>query len=336
MSYIERLRPPSPFDLSAPAYKDWFHLNFADPVSGAIGLVNTSLHGSPWDRRSLAMGTVLVHFPESGWQSYVENMAYSEANLSPAAIALRDVALAIDNRSGTIHASSTGQLNPFRARFRAEAVTAPIDFEQEMPLGSHWISWYLVPTMLVSGEWTVKNRRTSLEKIPAYHDHNWGRWHWGDDFGWEWGCFLRNANTTESPTLVFARTTDRTHRHLGSPYLIVDSVATRRSFSPDSISLEFDGRFDLPLHRVPGAMAALHQEMSEPKLPKSVEIRAAQGRDRVEISFTARAAAQFVTADPSIRGYGFIHEIVGEYTSSGTVRNVSFETSGYGVFEYVM
>jgi len=336
VNYLERLRPPSPFDLSASAYKDWFHLNFADPASGAVGLVNVSLHGSPWDPRSLAMGTVLVHLPDSGWQSYVENMPYSEANLSPSAIALRDVALAIDNRSGTIHASSTGKANPFRARLRAEAVTTPMDFEQEVPLGSQWISWYLVPTMQVSGEWTVKDRRTVIEKAPGYHDHNWGRWHWGDNFGWEWGCFLRAAHNKDSPTLVFARTTDRAHRHLGAPFLVVDLVTTRCSFSPDSISLKFDGHLDVPLHRVPGAMAALHPEMAEPELPKSVEILAAQGADHAEISFTARAAAQFVTADPSVRGYGFIHEIVGEYKSSGRVHNVDFETSGYGVFEYVM
>jgi hypothetical protein len=334
--HLETLRAPFPVDFSASAYKDWFHLNFADPESGTIGLINVSLHGSPWDARSLAMGTVLVHSPQLGWHSYVENMAYSEANLSPSAIALRDVALAIDDRSGTIHASSLGSSNPFHARLRAESVTTPVDFEQEMPLGSGWISWYLVPTMLVSGEWTVQKQRTVLNKIPAYHDHNWGRWYWGDDFGWEWGCFLSNPSIANSPTVVFARTTDRAHRHVGKPFLMIDSKSARHCFSAETISVKFNGNLEVPLHRVPGAMAALHQEMAEPWLPSAVEIRASQGSEHVEISFIARAAAQFITADPAVRGYGFIHEIVGEYKCRGVLHGVPFETNGCAVFEYVI
>jgi hypothetical protein len=43
-----------------------------------------------------------------------------------------------------------------------------------------------------------------------------------------------------------------------------------------------------------------------------------------------------VTADPEVRGYGFIHEIVGAYHAAGTMAGLAFETNGYGVFEYVM
>jgi hypothetical protein len=35
--------------------------------------------------------------------------------------------------------------------------------------------------------------RKMLDRAPGYHDHNWGRWHWGQDLGWEWGCFLPPA-----------------------------------------------------------------------------------------------------------------------------------------------
>jgi len=332
---LETLRPPLPFDPSPFGYKDWLHLNFADPESGTIGLINASLHGSPWDERSRAMGTVLVHSPEWGWQSHVEIMAYSEANIGPSLIGLRDVALAINNKRGTIHASSLGASNPFHAQLVAEAAAAPLDFEQETPLGSGWISWYLVSSMCLSGEWTIKRNRTVLHNAPAYHDHNWGRWHWGDDFGWEWGCFLPSSASLHSPSAVFARTSDRNHRLLGKPFLSVDVGPRRRCFAADNVVVSSGDDLDLPLHRVPGAMAALHPEMAEPRLPGAVEINAMQGPDRVTISFMARAAAQFVTADPSVRGYGFIHEIIGEYKGWGEVRGVPFENDGYGVFEYV-
>ena len=34
------------------------------------------------------------------------------------------------------------------------------------------------------------SRTIELALASGYHDHNWGRWHWGDDVGWEWGAFL--------------------------------------------------------------------------------------------------------------------------------------------------
>jgi hypothetical protein len=30
-------------------YKEWLHLNFFDHASGAMGLINTSIHGHPRD-----------------------------------------------------------------------------------------------------------------------------------------------------------------------------------------------------------------------------------------------------------------------------------------------
>jgi hypothetical protein len=117
---------------------------------------------------------------------------------------------------------------------------------------------------------------------------------------------------------------------------MVDSASAPHCFSADNVSLKFGGNLEVPLHRVPGAMAALHQEMAEPWLPSAVEIQASQDSERVEISFPARAAAQFITADPAVRGYGFIHEIVGEYKCRGELHGIPFETNGCAVFEYVI
>lgn len=331
---IDTLRPPLRSDPSASAYKDWFHLNFSDRASGTIGLVNVSLHGSPWDQRARALGTVMVHSPECGWISHVDNMSYSDANLAPAVLALRDVAIAVDGQKKIIHASIRGEPNLFQARLMAEPASRSFSVEQKIPLGKGWISWSVRPRMKLGGEWIIKGRRTLLTDSSAYYDHNWGRWHWGDDFGWEWGCFFGASNNSQDPTLVFARTTDRAHRR-GEPFLLVDSGAVRRHFSRGDIAVKFAGRFDLALHRVPGAMAALHQDMAEPALPTTVEIIATRGPDSVIVTFGARAAAQFITADPTVPGYGYIHEIFGEYSSSGLLRGVPFESKGLAVFEYV-
>jgi len=59
------------------------------------------------------------------------------------------------------------------------------------------------------------------------------------------------------------------------------------------------------------------------------------GIDRFNISFQPRAAAQLVAADPIVRGYGFIHEMPGEFVCSGRVGATSIDGQGLGVLEHV-
>ncbi len=42
----------------------------------------------------------------------------------------------------------------------------------------------------------------------AYHDHNWGRFQWGGDFGWTWGTILP-AGPDDPWSMVFLQMTDR-------------------------------------------------------------------------------------------------------------------------------
>jgi hypothetical protein len=89
------------------------------------------------------------------------------------------------------------------------------------------------------------------------------------------------------------------------------------------------------LRRFPGALAALHQDRAEVQLPDTVQIRARDGFDHLSIIFRARSAAQLITADPVIPGYGFIHELPGEFDASGQLNGKLFQHVGLGLFEYV-
>ena len=184
MIIADGLRPPAAFDPSAPAYKDWLHLVVLDHRSGVAGLVNVSLHGAPADPRSRAIGTALFHLPDEGWVGNVEVRGFGEAAISPTSIGLEQVALAVDGARGTVHASV------------------------RQPLGSGWVAWYVVPRLHTRGGATVAGRSIDLGQASAYYDHNWGRWHWGQDLGWEWGCFLAPA---PGPVFFLSRLTDRAH-----------------------------------------------------------------------------------------------------------------------------
>jgi hypothetical protein len=327
------LRPPSALDGSAAAYKDWLHLNLFDHASGSVGLVNVSLHGEPADPRSRAIGTALLHVPGLGWIGNVEVSRQSEARAGVGSLTLAQVALALDYPAGRALAAARFRRDAFQLRLAAEAASPALDLEQRLPLGPGWVSWYVVPRWRVTnGEAVIGERRLPLAGASAYHDHNWGRWHWGEDLGWEWAALL---TPSPGPAFVLSRATDRSHRRAGNPVLVVQVEHRRRTFGGSTVRLETDGRFDGRPRRLPGALAALHQDRAAPRLPARVRVRADDGRDRVDIEFVADAAAQLIAGDPVVRGYGFLHEIAGRFSAPARIGDRDLGGAGLGVLEYV-
>jgi hypothetical protein len=326
---VDTLRPPLPLDASAAAYKDWLHLNLLDHRSGAIGLVNASLHGSPEDARSRAGGAALLHLPGDGWIGNVETLGIAEANVGRTSIALEQIAVAVDGER--VLASARMPRDGLALDLTATAASDELDVELRLPLGSGWISWYAVPVLAVAGSATVAGRSLDLSQATAYHDHNWGRWHWGDDLGWEWGCFASASGLA----FVLSRTTDRAHRHTSRPLLVVQGRARRRVFAGRPVALAFDGLLEAEPRRLPGSLAALHGDRAAPRLPARLHVRADDGADHVELEFRARACAQLIAADPAARGYGFVHELVGEFAFASRLRGEGREGTGLAVVEYV-
>lgn len=326
------LRPPLPLDPAAAAYKEWLHLNLLDHRSGAIGLVNVSLHGSPDDPRSRSVGAALVHLPDDGWIGNTEVLGLAEAGVGAASIALEGVAIAVTRLQGDVLASAQFARDGLVLEVTASPIAPAIDVERRLPLGHGWISWYAVPSLHARGTLTAGGEPVDLGEAVAYHDHNWGRWHWGDDLGWEWGCFLAPA---DGPVFVVSRTTNRAHTVSDRPLVVAQVGRSRRSFAGASVELHYEGRLEVRLRRLPGAMAALHQDRATPRLPSALTVTADDGVDRVELRFHPRAAAQLVAADPAARGYGFVHELVGEFDFDYSLAGEASAGSGLAVVEYV-
>ena len=329
MTPVDTLRPPWRLDASAAAYKDWLHLNLFDHASGAVVLVNASLHGSPEDARSRACGTALLHVPDGDWIGNVEVLGLADANVGRSSIALEQVAVAVDGERvlGSARMPRDGLL----LDVTATASSGELDVELRLPLGPGWISWSAVPVLTVHGSAVVEGREFDLSAATAYHDHNWGRWHWGDDLGWEWGCFA----SASGRAFVLSRTTDRAHRRTSRPLLVAQDGPRRAVFAGRAVKLEFDGLLEAEPRRLPGSLAALHGDRAAPRLPARAQVQADDGADHVALEFRARAAAQLLAADPAERGYGFVHELVGEFSAVSRVRGVEREETGLAVVEYV-
>jgi len=330
---IDTLRPPGIFDAQAGAYKDWLHVNLFDHASGVVGLLNVSLHGDPQDERSRAVGAALFHLPGQGWLGNTEVRGLRDAGIGAASLALERIAIAVEPLSGRVLASARLPDDGLELRLTAVAEAPALAVDSPVPFGAGWISWRMVPRLrLAAGSLRAGDRSFDLARASVYHDHNWGRWHWGDDVGWEWGAFLAAA---PGPSFVLSRVTDRRHRRGGFPSLTVSAAGGRRTFGGPAVEIALDGVLDAPLRRFPGALAALHQDRRSPRLPARVRVSAGDGFDRVALDFRPRAAAQLIAADPTVPGYGFLHELVGEFTAAGHVGGTDLGATGLAVFEYV-
>lgn len=326
------LRPPAVFDPTAPAYKDWLHLNLFDHASGLIGIFNASLHGAPRDRRARAVGTALVHHPFHGWVGNVEVMDLARASVGTSAVGLERIAVATDSQAGSVFASGRLDGDGLHANLTTQATSRPIDVSVPLPFGNGWISWYVVPRLSVAGTLRVNGTAMNLSRAFAYHDHNWGRWHWGENIGWKWG-----AGVSEQGEVLLAMSTlaTRTHASTTGGTLVVELGPERRIFNGAFVRFTYEGRFTAPLRRLPGALAALHQDRRRPALPAGIVVEAKDGIDEVELEFHPRAAAQLIAGDPMQPGYGFVHEMVGSFEARARIGGHSYHTTGLAVFEHV-
>lgn len=332
MNQFDLLRIPSPLDPSAPAYKDWFHLNLFDHATGAVGLINVSLHGAPADPRSRAVGTALFHEADGGWRGGVEIAGIGEVTAIPHGVLMAQTAIIVDPERRALHASIEQPEEGLAGRIVGAVTAKPIRIAFAQPFGSGWINWYVAPRVALSGEWRSGGAAHDLARWSGYHDHNWGRWFWGEDIGWEWGAF---ATPSPGPLFVLARLTDRLHQRRGPAQLIIVEGTRVRTFPAGTVRLDYRGRLNTPLRRLPGALAALHSDRAEPDLPAAIEVEAISGLDWARLNFAARGAAQLIEGDPARPGYSFIHETVGGFTAEGRIRDRDLTATGLGVFEHV-
>jgi hypothetical protein len=320
----DTLRPPGPWDPARTAYKDWLHVILFDHEADAAGLVNVSIHGPPADPETQVVTTALVDVAGQAWVGNVVTTTWSDASIALSGVATASGGVTLLGGDVLAAAAADG----LRVDVLAQPVTQAFAVEVPQRFGAGWIAWRVVPRLLATGA-VAHPRLDPSSARPAYHDHNWGRWRWGDDIGWEWGSFLGPDNGS----VVVARTTDQAHRHGGSWTVIVDHAGSRRTFSGRRVEAWWSGRAPWPSRRLPGALAAQHSDRRRPRLPGSLRIVARAGRDAVELDFSCRSVAQLILADPMAPGVSFLHEMSGRFQATGRLGGRPIYLDGLAMVE---
>lgn len=335
---VDRPHLPPPGTANAASFKEWYHFNLLAPGDGTDIILNLSLDG---DVNRVGGGDadliLLVHRAGEGWRGAIDSYEAAAVDLDERQLDMRLGGNVIRYADGRYRLSA--RLRDGSAGLEAELrpATKPMMVWNDTPLGSGHLNWLILPHLEADGRLLLDGRAVALDGICAYHDHNWGFWRWGEDFGWEWGF----ASDMGRPlgegrdTLVFDRTTDR----LGSTVMEQTLALWRdaelvKLFTRRMLRTERRGTFRGRIPRVPGAMNLLAQG-AVLAVPAELRISARDGADWLDIAYRVEAALQVTI--PGELGFGTVglNETVGSLQAAGRVAGERVAFAARACFEFL-
>lgn len=204
------------------------------------------------------------------------------------------------------------------------------------PAGDGRISWLFVPRLRADGWLRIGGREYRMDNELAYHDHNWGRFWWGENFGWTWGTILPSG-PRDPWSMVFVQITDRSRLRCLSQSLYVwhhDEPAA--IFRHAAVTTHSDG----PLARaadctLPSPMRLL-LDGEVPGVPERIEITATRAGDRVQAEFCSQSYARLAQpSEVSLDRSTVLCETTGIAQASGTINGEKLDLVGTGIFEFL-
>lgn len=312
-------------------YKEWYHFVVHRP--GWRLLVNLSLTDEALGGHRLTP-RVIVIVQDERWTGTVERFSAAELDISA------DLGtLTVGHNRMTVgrdgyHLVIDLPERDIRGMLRLTPRGRRFVMVTNQPAGLGRMSWLFVPRLSVDGWFRIGGREHRLVAAPAYHDHNWGRFRWGDDFGWEWGSVLPIG--PEQPwSLVFMRMTDRRRlRTLSQALYVWRHGKAAVMFRDASVRVRASGLLGRapdctlppPMRLVLGGIAS--------DVPASLEITAARSGDSVRAEFRPESFARLahpseVRLDRSV----VLCETAGPVRALGVIGGEDFAVEGVGVFE---
>jgi hypothetical protein len=252
----------------------------------------------------------------------------------PLQIAAEGVALAYRQRRFELRLDAAA--DGIGLALTAQPRATPLLVTDGAPFGSGFIGWGLVPGLAVAGELHVCEESIAIGAgWFCYQDHNFGRFRWGEDFGWEWLTAHARSAAGESVTLVVDWRTDRGHTVGGLPYVFVyvDGALAKVFVGPAlRLRWHWSRGAALPL-RLPGAMASIRagETAAEPLL---IELVARDERDRLEASVAVDGFVEIVAPDNRSTRHTRIGETTGRASIAFAHRDARIEARGWAYGEY--
>lgn len=325
-------RAPAPG--GPPDFKEWQHFLVRAP--GLELLVNISIQSDLRRTEAPEIARLIVLARTDRWRGGIDTHGPRDFSAPAGGLAARLGPSALDYHDGAYHLQFAQRAAEIRGHLTLRPRTTPaVSHNIRLAPGRH-LSWLMVPRLAADGVVEVAGRRFDLVDAPAYHDHNWGHFRWGDDFAWEWGSGL--PDDPSSPwSLIFVRMADRARARAHSQGLFLWRAADHHRFFRDrDLQVAARGAADLRgVFKLPPALAVLHPgDLAD--VPRRLEVECAADGDNLHMSFEPSEVAQLLIPDERRSDrLVILNEACGRLHLRGEVRGEPIAMEGHGVFEFI-
>lgn len=312
--------------------KEWHH--FIVHGHGARVIVNFSLSDHQVGSSDVPVPRVIVLTHHREWGGWIDEVEPTDVGFAPDRLAASfgENRVAFEEGGYNIELDMPGSGVQGWLRF---VPTSESFLMNNLILGSSGrLSWLIVPRLRVDGQLKAGGVEFSMRGAEGYHDHNWGRFRWGDGFGWDWGSMLP-ASTSERLSAVLWRVTDRGHTKV-----VTQGLALWRdgrplvTFRDADLKVEVEGFLrEGPRVTVPSTMALLSSGTAA-DVPRRMLMMGRRGHDHVVAEFAPSEFGRIaIPSEVPDRKAVALHEISGEISVRGVVSGEEIELGGTGVFE---
>lgn len=328
------LRAPVLATARPTGFKEWHH--FVVHGSDWRLLINFSLNNEEFRANEVRLAPrVIVIAHDENWTGAIERFDERaldvSADLGELTIGGSRMTVLPDGYRVTINLPD----KDIRGELRFTSASRPFVVRNQ-PLGDGRINWLFVPRLRADGSLWIGGREHHVDGGLAYHDHNWGRFRWGDDFAWTWGTIL--PTEPGNPwSMVFLQTTDQSRLRCLSQALYVwhhDQPAA--IFRHAAVRTRSDGRLARPADCTLPPPMRLLLDGEVPGVPARLDVTATRAGDTARAEFRSLSYARL--AQPSeafLDRSTVLCETGGTTRASGTINGESFDFIGTGVFEFL-
>jgi hypothetical protein len=328
---------PVPQGARAGWHKEWYHFCILGESIHVI--VNLSLSGDtrPAAPSGAQLARVLVMTRsvarDIAWDGDVETLPWRDVCIASNAIDARFGHNTVRFQDGSFDLSVALQDRPIALKLSLRPLALPLVMRSNACIGEGSLNWLVAPRLAASGAVTVGRSVHVLKDAPAYHDHNWGRWLWGQDFAWQWGFGLQ----ADAPwSAVFYRTTNRARSRVRDLSLALwKGERLQCVFAGREVQVHQSGYLSRPrVDKYPRVMALVSPETTT-DVPRHLDVIASTGGDELRCHFLAEDVAQVVIPNETDLDSTLVNEAVGRVTLEGRVEGETVSMEGKGSFEFL-
>lgn len=320
------IRELSPIDAFHPdnnlMYKEWHYFNIIDEDPDLKFFITFTVGGDV-SHPMLSYGRVLMAYDtgvREGMSLDNVPILFTDFSNETPDIEINNSYVKLLPDGYEVYAKSTGAEEiVFHATFIPKAIST---MESSGLIGNsgemNWIP--AAPVCKVNGILTINGEVFILDGVRGYHDHNWGRWMWQDNIGWDWGQAIEpDYDETDTDVgrygMTLGKLTNGSHTMDGSSRLQI--------WKNKKLIVAFD-------------KVVFRYELGTYPFPPVINATASSDGDFITSLFETSKAFPIQIEYESGGSYLTIWELTGNYTVSGMIdgKPVHFRAGGFAEYVY--